>query len=321
MTDSHHDPSATSRALREAEKAIIRDFNQRDYRTSWEGASGAFEHRFEGMVIRELLPDQPGWWIDVGAGYGRLLPLYYKQDRKIVLVDYAVNLLQMAAQENAYDNVYFVAADAYHLPFRSGSVDAGLSIHTFAHINAASLFLGEIARVMRNGSRVVMEYPNKRSLFRILRYGVRCFRVDREEYVELFFGTHPTHFAKLCEAAGLQVLSTRGSGYLSRILKKAPFLSPILGVAEAVLMKGFGTRELASRNFAEVQKVPADESGPGSVQYTHILDILMCPACGGSFSENDSGNVACNTCAHMFVKEGNIYDMRYTGDSEVRPLA
>lgn len=320
MTDPTTSAPAARQDINDPHGAVVRDYGERDYRESWEGAAGAFEHRFEESVMRRLLPDQRGWWIEVGAGYGRLVPLYEGDDRKIVLVDYSMNLLEEAAQSNDGNDVFFVAANAYNLPFRDEAFDAALTIHTFAHINAPETFLGEIARVMRDGTRGVIEYPNKRSLFRILRYGLKSLKVGREEYAELFFGTHPKYFANLCDLAGLRVKATLGSGYLSRILKKAPFLGPVLGVAEALLMNAVGTKNLATRNFAQVEKVPAAGSDSDSSERADILDLLACPACRGSLSGNVQ-DLTCQDCGLAFSKKGEIFDLRYTGDAEVRPFA
>jgi len=210
------------------------------------------------------------------------------------------------------------------LPFRKESFDVALSIHTFAHINDPDTFLGEIARVMRSGTEALLEYPNSRSLVRILRYGLKAFRVERQEYLELFFGTHPKHFASLCNAAGLRVLATRGSGYLWRLMNKVAFMGPVISLAEAVLMRGPVTAALASRNFARVEKMPAsrlDGDEGDEKERTSILDLLVCPSCHGKLSMNSGGSLTCADCALTFEKIGAIYDMRYTGDAEVRPFS
>jgi len=160
---------------------VIKDYTGRDYRTVWHGPRAAFDDRFEGKLIAELLPSEPGWFVDVGAGYGRLYPLYARPDRRVVLVDYAVNLLEVAAETySGQDGLYFVAANAYHLPFRAGSFDAGLSNRTFHHMAHPQAFLDELGRVLRSGAHAVLEYSNKRNLLRVVRYGDRaCAGITR----------------------------------------------------------------------------------------------------------------------------------------------
>ena len=48
------------------ELEVIKDYTGRDYRTVWHGPRAAFDDRFEGKLIAELLPSEPGWFVDVG---------------------------------------------------------------------------------------------------------------------------------------------------------------------------------------------------------------------------------------------------------------
>jgi ubiquinone/menaquinone biosynthesis C-methylase UbiE len=305
----------------ESQSPVIRDYSERDYRRNWQKPSGEFAHRFERGVIQSLLPDAAGWWVDVGAGYGRVLPLYRRPDRKIVLVDYAINLLEMAAAQNPDPNIHLVAANAYHLPFRDRSFNSAISIHTFAHINAPDRFLGELARVVRDDSHLVVEYPNKRSFARVLKNGRRSFEPDREEYGDLFFGTHSAYFAELCERAGLRVLKTRGSGYLARVLDRLAFLDLPLRAAEFVAMNAPLTRSMAPRNFAQLRRTnPSENGGGGETPETDdILNILACPVCGGALAEVDNESLSCQGGGHEFGKNGRIFDLRYSAGSELRP--
>src|SRR5205085_6553252 len=145
------------------------------------------------------------WFVDVGAGYGRLYPLYARPDRRVVLVDYAVNLLEVAAEKLGDADVAFVAANAYHLPFRAGSFAAGISIRTFHHMAQPHQFLDELGRVLRRGAHAVLEYSNKRNLLRMARYGPSSLRRDHEHWGELLFGTHPDHLRQLASSAGFDV--------------------------------------------------------------------------------------------------------------------
>ncbi len=122
---------------------------------------------FENQLAQRLLSPDPGWFIDLGAGYGRLYPLYARPGRKVVLVDYAPNLIAQAAHSlGDQSDVSFIVANAYHLPFRPGVFSAGLSVRTFHHMSAPERFLGECARVFEPGGHMVVEYSNKRNILR-----------------------------------------------------------------------------------------------------------------------------------------------------------
>lgn len=294
------------------ESPVIRDYGKQDYRRNWRKPSSDFTHRFERAVIESLLPDRNGWWVDVGAGFGRILPIYQRSDRQIVLVDYAMNLLEMAVERNPDPNIHFVAANAYHLPFRDRAFDAAVSIHVFAHINAPDRFLGEMARVVRDGSSLVVEYPNKRSFVRVLKDGLRAFESSREEFDDLFYGTHPALFRELCEGAGLRVLKTKGTGYLARVLDMAPFLDLPLTAVEFAMMNAPITSSMAPRNFTKLLKPSENGKGGWSTEADSILDILGCPVCRQPLTEVGDTGLNCEAGGHEFEKKGRIFDLRYT---------
>ncbi len=264
-------------------------------------------------MIRELLPSEPGWFVDLGAGYGRLYPLYARPDRRVVLVDYAVNLLEVAAESHADDEgVYFVAANAYHLPFRPGAFDAGISIRTFHHMASPQGFLAELGRVLRRGARAVLEYSNKRNLLRIARYGRSSLRRDHEEYGDLLFGTHPDYLRELAAAAGFDVGRTGGTGFFTRLVtERTQAAAGALGAAESVADRLLGRLELAPVSFAELAKKTGDVP---ETEASSLADILQCPACGGAVAE-DSNGMICASCGKGYRKVGAVYDFKYGGDA------
>ena len=297
------------------ELEVIKDYTGRDYRTVWHGPRAAFDDRFEGKLIAELLPSEPGWFVDVGAGYGRLYPLYARPDRRVVLVDYAVNLLEVAAKTYAgQDGVYFVAANAYHLPFRPGSFDAGLSNRTFHHMADPQAFLDELARVLRSGAHAVLEYSNKRNLLRMVRYRGSSLRRDHEEYGDLLFGTHPDYLRQLASFAGFEVGRARGTGFLTRLItERTRRAAAAVGAVEAVADRLLGSHGLAPVSFAELVKTRRDarEKPAGD-----LADLLQCPACGGRVEAGESG-MTCESCERDYPRVGAVLDFRYRAPGRV----
>jgi SAM-dependent methyltransferase len=287
---------------------VIKDYTGRDYRTVWHGPRAAFDDRFEGRLIRDLLPSEPGWFVDVGAGYGRLYPLYARPDRRVVLVDYAVNLLETAAENlSAEDGVYFVAANACHMPFRPGAFGAGISIRTFHHMASPQDFLGELGRVLRRGAHALLEYSNKRNLLRIARYGPSSLRRDHEEYGDLLFGTHPVYLRKLASSAGFDVGRTAGTGFFTRfVTERTQAAVGAFGALESVADRLLGGLDLAPVSFAELVKT----SGAAREAPATLADILQCPACGGAVAE-DSAAMTCKACGRTYPKVGAVYDFKH----------
>jgi Methyltransferase domain len=268
-----------------------------------------------------MLPSDPGWFVDVGCGYGRLLPVYRRPGRQLVLVDYAVNLLEMAAETHGTEQIFYVAADAYKTPFRDEVFRAGLCVRTFHHMNAPRAFLNEFARIIGKGSSVVLSYSNKRNLFRILKHGRRSFRRNHEEYEEMLFGTHPDYFAKISDSAGFSVQRVRGTGFVDQVLtasgslegllNKMPFLRPPLAWGERIADFAISGMGLAPLSFALLRK----ETGNGNIsgkdsQGRNFIDILACPSCRAPKLKEKLREVACSGCGSAFPKIGNIFDFR-----------
>lgn len=296
-------------------REVIKDYNERDYRTVWaHGARSDFEDRFETALLERLLSSDPGWLIDLGAGYGRLYPIYARPDRAIVMVDYAVNLLEIAADTYGdRPDVHFVAANAYHLPFRQETFAVGLSNRTFHHMAHPELFLEELARVMTPGSHVAIEYSNKRNVLRVMRYGRRSLREDHEHYGELLFGTHPRLFSRLARSAGFEVGDTYGTGFFSRFLfERTKRAFRPLAAAETVADASLGRLDLAPMHFVDLRREngagPAPRASDGS-----LLEILQCPACAGDLAEAEGG-LSCRSCERQFPRIGAVLDLRHVGD-------
>jgi len=290
----------------------IEDYSGRDYRTVWQRPRGAFEERFEGRLISRLLVPQPGWFVDVGAGYGRLYPFYRGTERSVVMVDYAVNLLELAAESYGDEpNVHFVAANAYHLPFRPETFSGALSIRTFHHMAHPEKFFAEFGRVLRGGSDAVLEYSNKRNLLRVLRYGKSSLRRDHEQYhSDLLFGTHPNYLSELASAAGLAVTGSGGTGFLSRLItERTRPVASLLNGAEAGLDSVLGPRGLAPVSFAALRKKghsAAAALGEG------LLEILCCPVCS-ALVEAEPDGMRCVSCAARYPRVGAVLDFRHVG--------
>lgn len=58
------------------------------------------------------------------------------------------------------DGPTYLLGSGYRLPFRDGSFDAAGSLTVLEHLDRPEAFLGEIARVVRSGGRVVVAAPN-----------------------------------------------------------------------------------------------------------------------------------------------------------------
>lgn len=289
---------------------IIKDYNERDYRTVWQKPKAVHEDRFESAIERQLLTKEPGWFIDIGGGYGRCYPLYKREGRKVVILDYAMNLLEIAAESFKNDSdVYFVAANAYRMPFKDGVFTGGISIRTFHHMNEPGTFLTECARVMKTGGRLLMEYANKRNLFRIAKRGKQSLTKDHEAYGDMLFGTHPAFFKTTAEEAGFVQEHVDGTGYFPRFInERTRVFMPFFSLLEHIFDTFTGHTAFAPLTFADLRK---QGDNAETAEETTLADILACPACRGTLAESKDG-LSCTACKSEFKRNGAIYDLRYT---------
>ena len=294
-----------------SESEVLKDYTERDYRTVWQKPRAKFEDRFQGKIVAQMMPAKLGWFVDIGGGYGRLYPEYAREGRKVVLVDYATNLLDMAEKEyRMKKDIFFIAANAYHLPFKDEVFDAGITIRTFHHMNLPKQFFREFSRVLQPRSEVLFEYSNKRNLLRILKKGRQSLRKDHEEYAEWQFGTHPAYLKDIAKEVELEVEKTMGTAFFPRYLtERTLFLEPLLSVLETIFDLTLGRLGFAPMNFARLWKNSgtAITESPGS----ELSDILKCPACRGDVEAINEG-FKCISCARLFPKNGKVIDFRFT---------
>lgn len=110
--------------------------------------------------------------LDAGAGEGQYRR--YFTGRRYLGVDLAVG--DAGWDYSRLDTL----ADLNALPFRDGAFDAALNIVTLEHVTQPARVLGEIARVLRPGGRLLLVVPqdwevhqSPHDYFRYTRHGVR----------------------------------------------------------------------------------------------------------------------------------------------------
>jgi len=97
--------------------------------------------------------------LDIGSGAGQLaghLLTYSDPDARITCTDLSQNMLVRARKRLRSDRPAYVAADLTSLPFADNSFDGATCGYVIEHVPDTAAGLGEIARVLRPGGRMLM---------------------------------------------------------------------------------------------------------------------------------------------------------------------
>ncbi len=110
------------------------------------------------FFLRHLRGLQDKKILDLGAGTGRLAPVFQKRGAsKVTALDISTNMLAIAEQKAVYEHV--VQADVRDFfPFEFEEFDLIISTMLFVHISTKDLpfVMGECARVLKKGGTMII---------------------------------------------------------------------------------------------------------------------------------------------------------------------
>ena len=284
------------------------DYENSRYRYEfWEGHGRQYEDLAERIALRALLPARGATLLEVGAGYGRLTPLYHGYHR-VVLVDYARSQLEEAVRYLAEPDRYIlVVADVYHLPFVAELFDAVTMVRVMHHLSDVRGALAEVQRVMRSQGVAVIEHANKRNWKAMARWVLGCqpwnpFDCQPVEFVEMNFDFHPAWVSQQLHAAGFAVETARSlSHFRLPVLKRvvpAAWLAALDGLVQPTGRWCQLTPSIMVR--ARARKPPGGVPG----------GFFSCPVCRSHDLIARADGVDCPQCACLWPLEGGIYDFR-----------
>jgi ubiquinone/menaquinone biosynthesis C-methylase UbiE len=282
----------------------ITDYEGSDYRHDyWEGRGREYEDLAERIALMRLLPARGRRLADLGAGYGRLSPLYDAYEQ-VILVDYSRSLLEEAQQRLGNERFVYVAADLYRLPLATNAVDTAVTVRVVHHLADVPLAFRQVARVTRPRGWVILEFANKRHLKNLLRWLTqrRPDPFDRRprEVGKMYYHFNPGWIAKLLREA--QLSSQRQlsvSLFRSETLKRwVP--ARVLGSADGMLQRITAPLTLGPSVFvaAEVVKLGVPDLSD---------DLFCCLACGQEPLAREGDCVRCPACGASWPIENGIY--------------
>lgn len=282
-----------------------------DYEAFWEDRFRRLQDNLEKHLISLLLPTKGNRIIDVGCGYGRLLPCYGGKFSLKILFDGSIRLLKKAIEKigHSYKNTFFVAGDINLLPFREASFDCVVMIRVLQHLFDIEPSFKEINRILSNSGVFVFSYHNKQNARRILNWFLgrekdNPFSRKSKEVSPTLVSHHPRYVKS----------SLIASGFESPLNKGALVLEPIANItaknsrrvpAEVHWARITGKFWLAPWIISRTKP----RSRPDLVPAQDLIEILVCPFCRTSVKPDQDGLV-CQSCHRYFPIRENIFDFR-----------
>ena len=197
--------------------ADVSDYDQSgyDYRQYWDKRQ--YDNAIEQKTVTELLPKFSESLIDIGGGFGRLIPSYQDKSKHITIFDYSQNNLSSAQsliETKGYEHIVTQQGDIYSMPFNKGAFDTALIVRVLHHLERTSLALHEINRILKPGGTLIFQYANKIHLKnRLKAFVTRNPEIINSKPVNLseegiFYQFHPEFILEKLKENGFEVEKT-----------------------------------------------------------------------------------------------------------------
>ena len=291
------------------ERPRICDYGDSTYRQDfWEGQGRAYEDAVERGLLQQLLPASGCRLLEIGAGYGRITD-EYGMFQQVVLLDYSLEQLQYARARFGDEGYFYVAADAYRMPFQPAVFDAATMIRVIHHFENVPAVLDQIRRVLLSDGQLILEYANKRNLKAMLRHLLGMnewnpYTLPPVEFVELNFNFHPDYMQSQVLRRGFDVLRVVPISWFRLGLLKRSLPTRLLAALDRLLQRSGWT--IAPSVFLDLRL--NDGSRGRAAPAADPLDILQCPRSGARLRRVDDILVS-DSGIRWAIRDG-VYDFR-----------
>lgn len=175
--------------------------------------------------------------LEAGCGTGLILKEVARVARRAVGLDLSLGMARQA-KERGLD---VVLGSITSLPFASDSFDAAYSFKVLAHLVDIDRALSELARVVRPGGHLILEFYNAQSLRYLAKRAAGPGKISEARHEgEMFtrWDTPRTVEARL--PASLKLVSWHGVRVATpaAAVHKLPIVGPLFGRAERLLRDG-----------------------------------------------------------------------------------
>ncbi|MBU0650182.1 class I SAM-dependent methyltransferase [Patescibacteria group bacterium] len=191
------------------------DYNDKDYDyiKYWEGRD--YENASELTALAKLLPVKGKRILDVGGGFGRLIPVYQKRFSEAVIFDQSRKLLKQAQDKAKSMNMAMKTkvGDIYKLSdYELGTFDCVVMVRIAHHLEDLDKAFLEVSKVMNKNGIFILEFANKLHAKSAMRNAAKLnfnyFRTDpvsRASKDVTFLNFHPDYVERLLKNNGFKV--------------------------------------------------------------------------------------------------------------------
>jgi SAM-dependent methyltransferase len=286
----------------------ICDYEGDDYRTRfWEGRGRDYEDRVERIAIERLMPPTGNRLIEVGAGFGRLAPLY-RGYRQVALFDYSRSQLEFAREQYGDDGFLYVAGNVYEMPFAPRAFDTVLMVRVLHHMEDAPAALRSIRYIMGRSGTFILEFANKQNLKAIARWLLRRqdwnpFNHDSVEFARLNFDFHPSYVRDTLKQVGFDPGRTLTVSHFRIGLLKRLIPTGVLVAMDSLAQCTGNLWQLSPSVFVRNEAVGEDSPAPAGA-------FWRCPSCGSFDLTEDVDGLTCPSCGNSYLKRNGVYDFK-----------
>ena len=234
---------------------VSADYNDKtyDYTKYWVGRD--YENASEFIALEKLLPSGQTSLsvIDVGGGFGRLLPVLSNHFKNITVFDYSQSLLDTAQQnaQKASLEITTTKGDIYQLSSIATKYDYAVMMRVSHHLEHLDQALSEVYKVLNPGGFFIVEIANKMHiksvLINALKFNFNYFNqspVSRASKDTAFLNYHP----KACEQMFLKT-GFKIEAKLSVSNLRSPLLKSVLPEKVLLSIENASQKLLSPLNF------------------------------------------------------------------------
>jgi ubiquinone/menaquinone biosynthesis C-methylase UbiE len=211
-------------------------YDNYDYPLYWK--SREYEHASEIVAIKALLSRVSKFnkIIDIGAGYGRLVPAYIYRAKKVVLSDPSAKLLSIARKKHSKArNISYIHSSLENLKVYKNSFDMAIMVRVLHHIRDLDRAFDVIDKILVKNGYFILEFPNKNHLKAMFRnfmdgnltYPISIWPIDisskkSKKLKSLpFINYHPDQIIEKLKAHEFEIIEIRSvSNIRSSLLKR-----------------------------------------------------------------------------------------------------